>query len=76
MSTRKKEDGTSTLLRQYKALKARYSKAILLFRVGDSYEAFGDDASTLHDVQSARGGQFHRRLHLTDRQCSYGWSVI
>jgi DNA mismatch repair protein MutS len=29
---------------QYKAIKAKYPNAILLFRVGDFYETFGEDA--------------------------------
>ena len=37
----------SPLLEQYFAMKARYPDAILLSRVGDFYEAYGDDATTL-----------------------------
>ncbi len=32
------------MLQQYKALKERYPEALLLFRLGDFYELFGDDA--------------------------------
>jgi len=32
------------LMKQYKAIKARYPGALLLFRVGDFYETFGEDA--------------------------------
>src|SRR5512138_1298825 len=32
------------LMRQYSAIKAKYPDALLLFRVGDFYETFGDDA--------------------------------
>jgi len=32
------------LMRQYNAIKARYPDALLLFRVGDFYETFGEDA--------------------------------
>lgn len=32
------------LMRQYYALKAEYPEALLLFRVGDFYETFGEDA--------------------------------
>jgi DNA mismatch repair protein MutS len=35
------------LLEQYFAMKARYPDAILLSRVGDFYEAYGDDATTI-----------------------------
>ena len=37
----------SPLLEQYFAMKARYADAILLSRVGDFYEAYGDDAETI-----------------------------
>ena len=32
------------LMKQYNAIKARYPGALLLFRVGDFYETFGEDA--------------------------------
>ena len=32
------------LMRQYAEVKAKYPEALLLFRVGDFYETFGDDA--------------------------------
>ena len=32
------------LMQQYNAIKAKYSDALLLFRVGDFYETFGEDA--------------------------------
>ena len=32
------------LMQQHKAIKAKYPDAILLFRVGDFYETFGQDA--------------------------------
>jgi len=37
----------SALVEQYKAIKAKYPDAILLFRVGDFYEAFGEDAKVV-----------------------------
>lgn len=37
----------SALSDQYKAIKAKYSDALLLFRVGDFYEAFGEDAKVV-----------------------------
>lgn len=40
-----KEKGADTpLMQQHNAIKARYPDAILLFRVGDFYETFGQDA--------------------------------
>lgn len=37
-------DGVTPLMRQYNAMKAKFPDAILLFRVGDFYETFGQDA--------------------------------
>ncbi|MFN8842687.1 MAG: DNA mismatch repair protein MutS, partial [Chryseotalea sp.] len=34
------------LMKQYNAIKAKYPGALLLFRVGDFYETFGQDAVT------------------------------
>jgi ParB/RepB/Spo0J family partition protein len=42
MSTAKSED--TPLMKQYNTIKAKYPDAILLFRVGDFYETFGEDA--------------------------------
>lgn len=38
------EAADTPLMRQYNQIKAKYPDAILLFRVGDFYETFGDDA--------------------------------
>ena len=38
------------LMQQHNAIKARYPDAILLFRVGDFYETFGQDAVTASAV--------------------------
>lgn len=32
------------LMKQYKTIKTKYPDALLLFRVGDFYETFGEDA--------------------------------
>jgi DNA mismatch repair protein MutS len=37
-------DKETPLMKQYNAIKVKYPDAILLFRVGDFYETFGDDA--------------------------------
>jgi DNA mismatch repair protein MutS len=39
-----KVSAETPLMQQHNAIKARYPDAILLFRVGDFYETFGDDA--------------------------------
>ena len=38
------------LLRQYFSIKAQYPEAILLYRVGDFYETYSDDAVTASKV--------------------------
>ena len=40
----------NTLIQQYKAIKAKYPDAILLFRVGDYYEVFDEDAKTASKI--------------------------
>ncbi len=48
-STRK-NPGETPLMRQYYKIKARHPNAILLFRMGDFYETFGEDAKTVSGV--------------------------
>lgn len=40
----KQADKETPLMKQYNSIKAKYPDAILLFRVGDFYETFGEDA--------------------------------
>ncbi len=40
----KKEIAETPLMKQYNAIKGKYPDALLLFRVGDFYETFGEDA--------------------------------
>lgn len=42
--TTEKELKETPLMKQYNAIKARHPQALLLFRVGDFYETFGEDA--------------------------------
>ena len=46
-------------MQQYNAIKAKYPDALLLFRVGDFYETFGEDAiqasKTLDIILTKRG---------------------
>ncbi len=39
-----KEKKVTPLMKQYNAIKVKYPNALLLFRVGDFYETFGEDA--------------------------------
>jgi len=42
--------GRTPLMRQYYAIKERHPKALLLFRMGDFYETFDDDAKTVSRI--------------------------
>ena len=44
MNPKKQEVAETPLMKQYNQIKAKYPGAILLFRVGDFYETFGEDA--------------------------------
>ncbi|MCK5777018.1 MAG: hypothetical protein KAH25_12615, partial [Bacteroidales bacterium] len=39
-----KKIAETPLMKQYNSIKAKYPKALLLFRVGDFYETFSEDA--------------------------------
>ncbi len=49
MAARKKVEETP-LMKQYFSVKAKYPDAILLFRVGDFYETFGEDAIKMSKI--------------------------
>ncbi|WP_422360534.1 DNA mismatch repair protein MutS [Reichenbachiella sp.] len=65
MATAKKE---TPLMKQYNAIKAKHPDALLLFRVGDFYETFGEDAvkaSKILDIvltKRANGSASHIEL--------------
>ena len=46
----KNDDGTTPLMRQYLEIKSKYPDVILLYRMGDFYETFGDDAKVTSKV--------------------------
>ena len=48
--TKVKKKGSTPLMRQYYAIKERHPQAILLFRMGDFYETFEDDAKTVSRI--------------------------
>ena len=57
---------TTPLMQQYHAIKARYPHALLLFRLGDFYELFYEDAMIAS-----------RELQITLRHCTHSskaWS--
>ncbi len=48
--TKKRNKKITPLMKQYFAVKAKYPDALMLFRVGDFYETFADDAVTTSKV--------------------------
>ncbi|MDD7531649.1 MAG: hypothetical protein SPK30_02130, partial [Candidatus Cryptobacteroides sp.] len=45
-----KKEAMTPMMRQYFDMKAEYPEALLLFRCGDFYETYGDDAVTASKV--------------------------
>lgn len=50
MSKKEKGSAETPLMKQYNEIKAKHPQALLLFRVGDFYETFGEDAVTASRV--------------------------
>lgn len=48
--TKQSNPAETPLMKQYNSIKARYPDALLLFRVGDFYETFGEDAVRASEV--------------------------
>lgn len=49
-AARKRVRGQTPLMRQFFSIKSRHPDTILLFRMGDFYETFGEDAKEVHAV--------------------------
>ena len=49
-----KKIAETPLMKQYLEMKKKHPDAVLLFRVGDFYETFSDDAITLQSASSSR----------------------
>lgn len=49
-TTKAKKEKETPLMKQYNQIKAKYPEALLLFRVGDFYETFGQDAITAANI--------------------------
>jgi len=66
--SKSKDDKETPLMKQYNAIKAKHPGALLLFRVGDFYETFGEDAikaSKILDIvltKRANGSASHIEL--------------
>lgn len=50
MSDKEKKYAETPLMKQYYSIKVKYPDALLLFRVGDFYETFGDDAIAASEI--------------------------
>ena len=61
----------SPLARQYGEMKAKHSDAILLFRVGDFYESFGDDALAVSDILGLTLTRRSGVKDITERQAAF-----
>lgn len=48
--SKSREAAETPLMKQYNAIKAKYPDALLLFRVGDFYETFGEDAIRTSEI--------------------------
>lgn len=68
MAGTKKQVKETPLMKQYNAIKSRYPGALLLFRVGDFYETFGEDAvkasKTLDIVLTKRANGSQKEMEL------------
>lgn len=68
MSKKEKETAETPLMKQYNQIKAKHPEALLLFRVGDFYETFGEDAvktsKVLGIVLTKRGAGSPSETHL------------
>lgn len=50
VASKGKKEKETPLMQQYNKIKAKYPEALLLFRVGDFYETFGQDAITAANI--------------------------
>ena len=68
VSKKEKDPAETPLMKQYNEIKAKHPQALLLFRVGDFYETFGEDAvtasKTLGIVLTKRGAGSPSEIEL------------
>lgn len=50
MATKTKKSSETPLMKQYHQIKTKYPDALLLFRIGDFYETFGEDAKKASNI--------------------------
>ena len=61
----------SPIARQYSEMKAKHTDAILLFRVGDFYESFGDDAVAVSEILGLTLTRRSGVKDITERQAAF-----
>ena len=50
MATKTRKSSETPLMKQYHQIKTKYPDALLLFRIGDFYETFGEDAKKAANI--------------------------
>ena len=61
----------SPIARQWAEMKAKHTDAILLFRVGDFYESFGDDAVAVSEILGLTLTRRSSVKDITERQAAF-----
>ena len=61
----------SPIARQWAEMKAKHTDAILLFRVGDFYESFGDDAVAVSEILGLTLTRRSGVKDITERQAAF-----
>ena len=73
----KEKNQLSPMMRRYLEIKEQYKDAILLFRLGDFYEMFFDDAVTASDflnlTLTGRDCGLEERAPMCGVQLTWGW---
>lgn len=63
-----------TIKKQFKAMKAKHSDAILIFRVGDYYQIFNEDAEIAAPILGLNQAPWH--AEPTINQCGFSHSAL
>ena len=71
-----KASADTPLMQQHKAIKQKYPDAILLFRVGDFYETFGDDAIIASQVLGITLTKRNNGAASQQRTCRFSASCL
>ena len=69
--SQKKEQKFTPLMRQYSEIKAKHPKDLLLFRMGDFYELFGEDAKKASQVLNIALTQRNKKSNDDTLMCGF-----